>query len=167
MRTCPKYLRTLCIPWRCVRGFPIRRRGPLKWWLSHAFRDKTPVAASVLIPLVMREELMVLLTQRTAHLSSHSGQIAFPGGKADLSDTDAAHTALREAQEEIGLASHHIEVIGSLPVYTTGSAFIVTPVVGLVAPHASIAMNADEVADVFEVPLAYLMGPGPSSTPRL
>lgn len=123
------------------------------------FSDKAPKAASVLIPLVMRDQLMVLLTQRTAHLSSHSGQIAFPGGKADATDTDAAHTALRETEEEIGLQGHHIEVIGALPIYTTGSAYVVTPVVGLVESSASIAMNADEVADVFEVPFSFLMDP--------
>jgi 8-oxo-dGTP pyrophosphatase MutT (NUDIX family) len=123
------------------------------------FSDKRPVAASVLIPLVMREELMVLLTQRTAHLSSHSGQIAFPGGKADPTDTDVAHTALREAQEEIGLHPSHVEVIGTLPIYETGSAFLVTPVVALVQSHAAISMNENEVAAVFEVPLRFLMDP--------
>jgi 8-oxo-dGTP pyrophosphatase MutT (NUDIX family) len=123
------------------------------------FSDKEPTAASVLIPLVMRDQLMVLLTQRAAHLSSHSGQIAFPGGKADATDTDAAHTALREAEEEIGLQSAQIEVIGALPTYTTGSAYVVTPVVGLVNPSARLAMNANEVADVFEVPLRFLMDP--------
>jgi 8-oxo-dGTP pyrophosphatase MutT (NUDIX family) len=123
------------------------------------FSDKTPVAASVLIPLVMRDQLKVLLTLRTAHLSNHSGQIAFPGGKADASDKDVAHTALREAEEEIGLQSHQVEVIGTLPAYTTGSAFVVTPVVGLVNPDVRIAKNANEVADVFEVPLAFLMNP--------
>jgi 8-oxo-dGTP pyrophosphatase MutT (NUDIX family) len=123
------------------------------------FSDKTPVAASVLIPLIMRDRLMVLLTQRTAHLSSHSGQIAFPGGKADPEDRDVAATALREAEEEIGLHRRHVEVIGTLPIYTTGSAFIVTPVVALVEPGASITMNPHEVADVFEVPLEFLMDP--------
>jgi 8-oxo-dGTP pyrophosphatase MutT (NUDIX family) len=140
-----------------------RFRNPPEWTpemvAESRFSDKVPKAASVLIPLVMREQLMVLLTQRTAHLSSHSGQIAFPGGKADVTDIDAAHTALREAEEEIGLPGHHVEVIGALPIYTTGSAFIVTPVVGLVSSSASIAMNADEVADVFEVPFSFLMDP--------
>lgn len=123
------------------------------------FSDRTPVAASVLVPLVMREELTVLLTQRTAHLSSHSGQIAFPGGKRDADDADDAATAMREAQEEIGLDAGHVEVLGSLPIYTTGSAFQVTPVIGLVHPGHVITPNADEVDAVFEVPLKFLMDP--------
>ena len=123
------------------------------------FSDRAPVAASVLVPLVMREQLMVLLTQRTDHLSSHSGQIAFPGGKADPEDHDAIATALREAEEEIGLQHRHVDVIGTLPIYTTGSAYIVTPVVALVEPSATITPNTNEVADVFEVPLAFLMDP--------
>jgi 8-oxo-dGTP pyrophosphatase MutT (NUDIX family) len=107
----------------------------------------------------MRTQIMVLLTQRTQHLSTHSGQIAFPGGMSDLDDVDATATALREAKEEIGLERHHIEVIGTLPVYTTGSAFLVTPVVALVSPALQIQANPHEVADVFEVPLAFLMDP--------
>lgn len=124
-----------------------------------AFSSKEPVAASVLVPLVMRDELMVLLTHRTAHLSSHSGQVAFPGGKADPGDADAIATALREAQEEIGLGAHAVEVLGTMPTYTTGSAFVVTPVVALVDPLATFVPNPYEVAQVFEVPLAFLMNP--------
>lgn len=123
------------------------------------FSDRIAVPASVLVPLVMRDELMVLLTQRTAHLSSHSGQIAFPGGKADPEDANAAATALREAQEEVGLKPEAIEVIGQLPLYTTGSAYFITPVVALVQPDIVLAPNAYEVADVFEVPLKFLMNP--------
>jgi 8-oxo-dGTP pyrophosphatase MutT (NUDIX family) len=127
--------------------------------LEAAFIQRAPVPASVLVPLVMRDELMVLLTHRTAHLSSHSGQVAFPGGKADPGDADAVATALREAKEEIGLDAHAVEVLGSMPTYTTGSAFVVTPVVALVDPHASIVPNPYEVAQVFEVPLTFLMNP--------
>ena len=123
------------------------------------FSQRTPVAASVLVPLVMRDQLMVLLTQRTAHLSSHSGQIAFPGGKADPEDVDVAATALREAQEEIGLHRDHVEVIGTLPIYATGSAYLVTPVIALIRPEAGWTLNPHEVADLFEVPLAFLMNP--------
>ena len=119
-----------------------------------------PVPASVLVPLVQREQLTVLLTQRTAQMRKHSGQIAFPGGKADAQDRDAEATALREAQEEVGLEPDFVQLIGRLPVYPMGTGFIVTPVVALVRPGFSIVPNAHEVADVFEVPLAYLMDPG-------
>lgn len=115
--------------------------------------------AAVLIPLVMREQLTVLLTQRTHHLSTHSGQIAFPGGKIDASDKDAIGAALREANEEVGLDVSAIEVLGQLPVYSTGSAFTVTPVVALIRNDVVITPNPNEVAEVFEVPLAFLMNP--------
>jgi 8-oxo-dGTP pyrophosphatase MutT (NUDIX family) len=123
------------------------------------FIERAPARASVLIALVQRENLSVLLTLRPTHMNSHSGQIAFPGGKADPQDRDAVATALREAQEEVGLEAHYVNVIGSLPIYTTGSAFIVTPVVALVNPDFRLQPNADEVADVFEVPLHFLMNP--------
>ena len=123
------------------------------------FVEREPAHASVLIPLVQRDRLQVLLTLRPTHMNSHSGQIAFPGGKADPEDADAVATALREAQEEIGLPPRMAEVIGSMPIYTTGSAFIVTPVVALVNPDFVAVPNPDEVADVFEVPLDFLMNP--------
>jgi 8-oxo-dGTP pyrophosphatase MutT (NUDIX family) len=123
------------------------------------FIDRPAAHASVLIPLVRRHELHVLLTLRATALSTHSGQIAFPGGKVDDGDADAVATALREAQEEIGLDPTSVEVLGCLPIYTTGSAFIVTPVVGLVPPDLVLTPNAGEVADVFEVPLSFLMNP--------
>jgi 8-oxo-dGTP pyrophosphatase MutT (NUDIX family) len=124
------------------------------------FSDRTPAQASVLVPLVMREHgLTVLLTERTTHLSSHSGQIAFPGGKVDPEDSCATDTALREAEEEIGLHRRYVDVLGSLPIYTTGSAFIVTPVVALVQADYTMLLNPHEVADAFEVPLDFLMDP--------
>jgi 8-oxo-dGTP pyrophosphatase MutT (NUDIX family) len=123
------------------------------------FVEREPAYASVLIALVQRQRLNVLLTLRPTHMNSHSGQIAFPGGKADPEDSDAVATALREAQEEVGLAPEFVNVIGTLPIYTTGSAFIVTPVVALVQPGFQLKANADEVADVFEVPLDFLMNP--------
>ncbi len=101
----------------------------------------------------------MLLTQRTTNLSTQSGQIAFPGGRTDATDIDAVDTALREATEEIGLGRHHVEVLGTLPTYVTGTAYIITPVVALVRPGFEIQPNPGEVADVFEVPLAYLMNP--------
>ena len=115
--------------------------------------------ASVLVPIVMRDQPTVLLTERTTHLSTHSGQVAFPGGKRDESDADAAFTALREAHEEVGLEHRFVEVLGELPTYTTGSQFVITPVVALVRPDHVLTLNAYEVADAFEVPLAFLMNP--------
>ncbi len=124
------------------------------------FTERAPVHAAVLIPLVAHPSgVSVLLTQRTTQLSSHSGQIAFPGGKADAEDANARETALREAQEEIGLDPGYVEVLGDLPVYTTGSAFIITPVVAVVRPGFHLVPSPHEVADVFEVPLAFLMDP--------
>ena len=115
--------------------------------------------AAVLIPIIERENPTVLLTQRTSHLVNHSGQVAFPGGKVDDTDADAVMAALREAQEEVGLGAEFIQVLGTLPLYTTGSAFDVTPVVALVRPGFILDPNAGEVADVFEVPLDFLMNP--------
>ena len=124
------------------------------------FSQRTPVYASVLVPLVMRNSgLTVLLTERSSHLSSHSGQVAFPGGKADPEDANAIDTALREAEEEIGLERKFVQVLGTLPIYTTGSAYLVTPVVALVRPDHVVTSNPHEVADVFEVPLDFLMDP--------
>lgn len=123
------------------------------------FTDRSPLHASVLLPIVMHEQPTVLLTQRTPHLSTHSGQIAFPGGKADDTDVDSFATALREAHEEVGLAGGFVQVLGALPTYITGSAFIITPVVALVQPGFTLTPNPDEVADVFEVPLEFLMNP--------
>lgn len=123
------------------------------------FIDRAPSAASVLVGLVTHARPTVLLTQRTVGLSSHAGQVAFPGGKSDAEDQDAVATALREAQEEVGLHPRHVRVLGSLPHYTTGSGFVVTPVVALLEPGFSIAANAAEVDAVFEVPLDYLMNP--------
>jgi 8-oxo-dGTP pyrophosphatase MutT (NUDIX family) len=102
---------------------------------------------------------MVLLTLRTPHMTSHSNQIAFPGGMADPQDVDATATALREANEEIGLESRYVEVLGALPIYATGSAFLVTPVVALVEPEIQLRASPDEVSDIFEIPLAFLMDP--------
>jgi 8-oxo-dGTP pyrophosphatase MutT (NUDIX family) len=128
-------------------------------WAEPKFTDRQPARASVLVSVVMRERPTVLLTERTTHLSTHSGQVAFPGGKQDETDTDAAHTALREAHEEIGLDASLIEVIGRMPTYTTGTQFIITPIVALVNPDHQLTLNAFEVADAFEVPLDFLMNP--------
>jgi 8-oxo-dGTP pyrophosphatase MutT (NUDIX family) len=124
------------------------------------FAEREPAHASVLVPLVDRgEHLNVLLTQRTDHLRDHAGQISFPGGRAETHDEDAVATALREAEEEVGLLQQHVEVIGQLPIYTTVTAFVVTPVVALIKPPFTLALDAFEVAEAFEVPLSFLMTP--------
>lgn len=123
------------------------------------FPGRTLQHAAVLIPIVQRDDPTVLLTQRTSHLSTHSGQIAFPGGKVDAGDVSPAATALREAWEEVGLEARYVEILGEMPHYLTGTAFSVTPVVALVQPGFTLSPNAHEVADVFEVPLPFLMDP--------
>lgn len=123
------------------------------------FTDRQLAHASVLIAVIAREQPTILLTQRTTHLSTHSGQIAFPGGRRDATDLDAVDTALREALEEVGLAREHVQTLGELPTYTTGTRFVITPVVALVDPAHRLSLNAHEVADAFEVPLAFLMNP--------
>jgi 8-oxo-dGTP pyrophosphatase MutT (NUDIX family) len=123
------------------------------------FTDRKTADAAVLVPVVMRARPTVLLTQRTAHLTTHQGQVAFPGGKRDDTDIDPADTALREAHEEIGLDRSLAEVIGVLPTYTTGTMFIITPVIALVQPDYHLALNDYEVADAFEVPMDFLMNP--------
>ena len=144
----------------------LRRRflAPPAWQpdiaIERRFHDREPRHASVLVPLILRDEgLTVLLTQRTDHLNDHPGQISFPGGRAEPDDANATATALREAHEEIGLHARHIDVLGELPTYTTGTGFIVTPVVALIEPPFTIEADPFEVAEVFEVPLAFLMAP--------
>jgi len=116
--------------------------------------------AAVLFPIVQREgKQTVLLTQRTAHLRDHAGQISFPGGRVEAEDLSPIHTALRETEEEIGLSRERIQVLGFLPEYRTGTGFRVTPVVALVLPPFDIQPDPFEVAEVFEVPLAFLLDP--------
>ena len=143
-----------------------RFHAPLAWepeprevrWLPE---DGDPREAAVLVPVVVRESgLTVLLTQRADHLNDHAGQVSFPGGRREPGDPSAAATALREAQEEVGLAPERVEVLGALPDYLTGTGFSVTPVVGLVHMPFTLHPDTFEVADIFEVPLAFLMNPG-------
>ena len=118
------------------------------------------VHAAVLVPLVNRSQgLTVMFTRRTANLSNHAGQISFPGGRCDPDDADATAAALREAHEEVELDSRHVEVLGTLPEYLTGTGFRVSPVVALVHPPFSVFPAEAEVAEIFEVPLKYLMDP--------
>jgi 8-oxo-dGTP pyrophosphatase MutT (NUDIX family) len=117
--------------------------------------------AAVMVPLVRRAEgLQVLLTQRTAHLSDHAGQISFPGGRVEPTDGTREETALRETEEEIGLARRHVTLLGRLPEYDIPSGFRITPVVGWIEPPFDLALDAFEVAAVFEVPLAHFLDPG-------
>lgn len=123
------------------------------------FGNRLPADAAVLMAIVQRAEPTLLLTQRASHLTTHSGQIALPGGKVDATDASHIAAALREAHEEVGVPPHQVDVLGCLPVYVTGTAFTVTPVVGLLSPDVQWVPNADEVSDVFEVPLAFLLDP--------
>lgn len=130
--------------------------------------DRDLVVAAVLVPIVLREpELTVLLTQRTAHLHDHAGQVSFPGGRCEAGDASPVATALREAQEEVGLDHARVEVLCMLPEYITGTGFAVTPVVGLVHPPLNLKLDDFEVADVFEPPLAFLLDPANRSRQRL
>lgn len=113
--------------------------------------------AAVLVPIILRDTLTVLLTQRTETLSKHAGQISFPGGRSDPTDKTPTETALREAAEEIGLDRRHVEPIGFLDGYRTGTGFHITPVVALVTPPFDLHIEPGEVAEAFEVPLAFLM----------
>lgn len=122
--------------------------------------ERVPVPAAVLVPLVNRPSgLQVLLTQRTAHLNDHAGQISFPGGRVDAGDVDRIDTALREAEEETGLPRTRVEVLGFLPDYDIMTGFRVTPVVGWVEPPFPLAPDPFEVAEIFEVPLNFLLDP--------
>lgn len=144
LRRCFAHSRT---PAECIYGDEGTRPGAEK---LHA--------ASVLVPIVARAQgPTVLFTQRTAHLKNHSGQISFPGGRAEASDASPEATALRETWEEIGLAADRIEVLGRLADYHTRTGYRVTPVVGILLPPFELAPDGNEVADVFEVPLAFLL----------
>ena len=122
--------------------------------------DIEPRPAAVLVPLVVHDgDVRVLLTERTAHLTDHAGQISFPGGRVEEGDEGPVATALRETEEEIGLAARAVEVLGVLPEYSTVTGYRVTPVVGLVERPFSLTLDAFEVSEAFEVPLAFLMDP--------
>lgn len=128
-------------------------------------RDEIPAGmklrhAAVLIPLVARSDgVHVLLTQRTSHLKSHAGQISFPGGGVEPGDSDWARTALRETEEEVGIAPDRIEVLGTMPEYELNSGFLVKPVVGWIVPPYTVEPDPFEVQDVFEVPLRHFLEP--------
>jgi 8-oxo-dGTP pyrophosphatase MutT (NUDIX family) len=122
-------------------------------------REQPVRPAAVLIPVVDRPQPTVLLTQRAAHLSDHAGQIAFPGGKIDATDASPLDTALREAEEEIGLSREFVDPIGYLDLYATGFGFRILPTVARVRPGFTLRISKSEVDDAFEVPLSFLMDP--------
>ncbi len=126
---------------------------------SWRIEGQTLRPAAVLVPLVEREELTVLLTQRTDRLHHHAGQISFPGGRVEAGDAGPVETALRETEEEVGLDRRHVQVAGYLDGYETGTGFHITPVVGFVMPEFELTLDAFEVAEAFEVPLSFIFDP--------
>lgn len=122
------------------------------------FKHKDLKPAAVLVPLIWRGgELHAILTMRTAHLTNHAGQIAFPGGRMDPEDNDLMETALREAEEEIGLGREYVKILGSGDTYQTNTGFLVRPILGLVAPEATMQKNDFEVEEIFEIPFSFLL----------
>ena len=114
--------------------------------------------AAVLVPMVARDgNVNLLFTQRTEHLNAHAGQISFPGGRVEAHDTGREDTALRETEEEIGLARRHVQVLGALPDYDLGTGFRITPVVGWIEAPFETRPDPYEVADIFEIPLAHFL----------
>ncbi|MCU0789667.1 MAG: CoA pyrophosphatase [Nitratireductor sp.] len=138
-----------------THGDHVHSPGYADWVISRAVKP-----AAVLVPFAERPGgINIILTKRLDNLRSHSGQVAFPGGKIDPEDVSPEAAALREAHEEIALEPSQVEVIGRLPDYLSGSGYRIAPVLGLVAPAASFIANPQEVDYVFEVPLAFLMDP--------
>lgn len=121
--------------------------------------EATPLRAAVLVPIVLHPAPSIVLTLRALHLSRHPGQVSFPGGRIDPGDASPEAAALREAEEEIGLSASAVEVIGRLPTHVTGTGYRVTPVLGLLTPPVAPKPDPREVAEVFELPLAALIGP--------
>ena len=154
-------VRTLDVPW--LRSHFASSPVPVE--AVYGDQDARPdatflKAAAVLVPIVTRpDELTVLFTRRTAHLKAHSGQISFPGGRIEEGDASEQAAALRETQEEIGIAGSSIEVLGRLADYHTRTGFRVTPVVGVVTVPFTLRVDAHEVDEVFEVPLSFLLDP--------
>lgn len=123
-------------------------------------REPAATPASVLVPIVAHPQgLTVLFTQRTTHLKAHSGQVSFPGGRAEPGDASPEFTALRESEEEIGLRPGRVEILARLPDYHTRTGYRVTPIVGLLTPPLELVADPREVAEVFEVPLRFLLDP--------
>lgn len=147
----PEWLRE-----RFAEGSSDRARSAQYLHLTMPPQPLTP--AAVLVPLVVRPSGMtVLLTKRTKHLRDHAGQVSFPGGRCEPADGSAVVTALREANEEVGLTQDQIEVLGTLPEYDTGTGFHVVPVVALVHPPLNLKLDDFEVEEVFEPPLSFIL----------
>ena len=157
----PQSLHPASEGWLRARFAAPRRFEPVTTGDGHLFRhDREIRPAAVLVPVVRRNgELTVLFTKRAAHLHDHAGQISFPGGRSEPGDASPRETALRETAEEIGLPPGRVEVLGHLTDYMTVTGYRVTPVVGLVVPPFELALDDFEVAEVFEVPLAFLLDP--------
>jgi 8-oxo-dGTP pyrophosphatase MutT (NUDIX family) len=135
-----------------------RGDGDLNGYASPSGRDLRP--AAVLAPLILHKgPARLLLTERAAHLNNHGGQISFPGGRIETNDSTSSAAALREVEEEIGIGSAHIELIGRFDAYETVTGFQVTPFVGVLKPGFVIKADANEVADVFDTPFDFLMNP--------
>lgn len=117
-----------------------------------------PVPAAVLVPVILGPEPGILLTKRNAHLNKHAGQVSFPGGRMDRGETPE-QTALREAEEEVGIAPRNVELLGRMADYATGTGFRITPVVGLLPPGLELRPSPEEVEAVFEMPLTTLLDP--------
>jgi len=142
-----------------LRGSLARAPGGAPAVLEDGLGSETLTPAAVLVPIVLRPTPTLLLTQRTAHLRDHAGQISFPGGRIEPDDASVVDAALRETEEEVGLAPANVEVLGFLPDYRTSTGFSVTPVVAFVTPPFALRPDPFEVAEVFEVPLAFLLDP--------
>ena len=128
--------------------------------LNQKNNGKNLTPAAVLIPIILRDSgLHVLLTKRNEHLKHHPGQISFPGGRVDDTDRDVQHTALREAEEEVGLHPRHIDIIGELDQYIVGTGYLVSPIIGIIQPTFKLIRQEDEVAEIFEAPLDFLITP--------
>lgn len=149
-----------------IRSRLAQRPDPARLGGDHAVaglpRPERPLTpAAVLVPIVLHESgPSVLLTQRAAHLLHHPGQISFPGGRSEPEDDGPVDTALREAEEEIGLDRAYVEVVGYLDLYQTVTGFLVTPVVAFVEPGFTLTPDGSEVAEVFEVPLDFVLDAG-------
>ena len=144
--------------WRCLCAALLSAPRRTPFFADDGVGEETLVPAAVLFPIIDHAlGPSVLLTQRTEALKHHPGQISFPGGRIDASDRSPEEAALREAMEEVGLNSRHIEIVGFLPEYRTVTGYQVTPVVGFITPPFDLQPGASEVAEVFEVPLSFLL----------